>query len=131
MKVSFHFYSNNSTLNDNISHISNLNSILDALTFAKQLCDEYNLTDEERKREIQKRESEEKRNIESFKLLKTELISIMKDKKISWSRKRHCFDLLSRCLVRIDLDLTQVILFFTFIRDFFLLRTLPLKYFLG
>ena len=81
---------------------------LDALTFARQLCDEYNLTDDEKNREIKKRENEEKRNIESFKLLKTELISIMKDKKISWSRKRHCFDLLSRCLVRIDLDLTQV-----------------------
>jgi len=80
----------------------------DALTFARQLCDEYNLTDDEKNREIKKRENEEKRNIESFKLLKTELISIMKDKKISWSRKRHCFDLLSRCLVRIDLDLTQV-----------------------
>ena len=85
-----------------------LNLFLDALTFARQLCDEYNLTDDEKNREIKKRANEEKRNIESFKLLKTELISIMKDKKISWSRKRHCFDLLSRCLVRIDLDLTQV-----------------------
>ena len=105
------------------------NLFLDALTFARQLCDEYNLTDDEKNREIKKRENEEKRNIESFKLLKTELISIMKDKKISWSRKRHCFDLLSRCLVRIDLDLTQVILFFYVYKRNFSAQDTTLKIF--
>ena len=74
---------------------------------AKQLCDEQNLSLSEIKEGKLRREKEEARNISSFKLLKSELIGIMKDKKISWSRKRHCFDLLSRCLVRIDFDLTQ------------------------
>ena len=68
-----------------------------------------NLSEAEIDNEIQKRNREELNNIKSFKLLKSELIAIMKDKKISWSRKRHCFDLLSRNLVRIDLDLNQVI----------------------
>jgi len=42
----------------------------------------------------------------AFVELKDELVTIMEDEKLSWTRRFNAYNLLSRCLVRLDLDLT-------------------------
>ena len=81
---------------------------LDAVDLAKKLCSESLLSEAEVDHQKSKRKKESTSTMDSFKLLKSELISVMRDKKISWSRKRHCFDLLSRLCVRIDMEISPV-----------------------
>ena len=80
----------------------------DAVDLAKKLCSESLLSEAEVDHQKSKRKKESTSTMDSFKLLKSELISVMRDKKISWSRKRHCFDLLSRLCVRIDMEISSV-----------------------
>ena len=82
--------------------------ISDAVDLAKKLCSESLLSEAEVDHQKSKRKKESTSTMDSFKLLKSELISVMRDKKISWSRKRHCFDLLSRLCVRIDMEISSV-----------------------
>jgi hypothetical protein len=94
------------SINDNYYTIELDSRINPNALEASILLSSSRLTPEELMKSMKKCRKKKQENIEHFTALKNELVSMLSNETLTWTRRYHAYNLLSRCLIRLDMDLT-------------------------